>query len=162
MAIDPIVAAKERDRERRDAEEKLKAWRAAWPIVLIPTAADIALGYHWISADDSQIYDEPRKVTPRKALDAARGNGWWCAASQTLSLDVKRGDDRPHRREQIGVHAFWPSRQARPGTIGIVAWWCNREFEWAARADYFEHQGRVAYRRVTVGARELVKMLKRA
>jgi hypothetical protein len=160
MTTDPIVLAKQREREKREAETKLSQWRQLWPMILIPSHEDRALGYRWVTADDCQIYDEPRKVTPRKALDAARKAGWWAYACQALSLDRKIRTDEIERREQVGIHAFWPSRRIQPGTIGIVAWWSNGAFDWAARADYVDKDGRVVYERTTLGARELLKLFK--
>lgn len=162
--VDPIVASKQRDREAREAARLRALWLEQWPMLLVPSPADVALGYAFISADDSQMVAEPRKVTSRVVYDLARKAGWWVAASQSVVLtlsnrqDGSKGTPEPH--EQIGVHAFWPSRYPSAGTVGLVGWWDNATFSWAARADYRTADNRLVYDRTKIGANELKRVIR--
>lgn len=163
-AVDPVAAFKAGfawERERAAADVR---WRAQWPMIAVPCPADRALGYRFIAADEAQLVAVSRRVTARAVLDLARARGWWVAACQVLTLELSNRKDEtkglPQEHERIGVHGFWPSRRAQDGTVGVVGWWDNGDFEWAARADYRIVDDRLTYSRTPIGAQEIKRVIK--
>lgn len=164
LGADPIVAAKSRFRQEQEAKAARAIWLAQWPMVLVPSTEDRALGYDFISADDAQMPEVKRVTTARRVYDLARAGGWWVAASQAIAIVLSNRKDgtkgQPERHEHIGVHAFWPGRFVEPGTVGVVAWWDNGAFNWAARADYRIQDGRLVYDRTSIDSNECKRVIK--
>jgi hypothetical protein len=141
------------ERSVNAAEAAARAERLApfaEPIFLVPTAEDRALGYHFVAADEDQL--ETRKS--RTLRNKARKAGWYVVTSQLLVLCIEKSGREPELVRSIGVHACseWPPVD---GSIGLVAWWRNGEFDWGCRYDFAG--GR--YTRARVGGTSLSKVI---